>query len=994
MGTDERVLNGFIAKAMSRVAPPGFLIEPEQHRRALSGNTSPDIIVHMPYQLRTIIETEYGSPAVSDAIDRLGYQFRDSSALPLRNVLAVGIPTYLGELPVSEIDEVLGSNGPRFLMQVVTGSGAENDEVQITPIAPVSVGLKDLVQYAWLASIPQPYTTAILDDVVSKLTAVQKELAAEIDQYDPQTKDKLARIYGGTIEHHAQTRRGDDTVLDHKLRSRSNAMMSVAGNAVGTLASMVQLHLNIKAPGSNMPEVTPLSAPKLWQRSSPHDALTDEIARTWRAIERQDYKPLSTLAADLLEDEVLSPLLGRALRAIYTTIRDSITSGISATTNIAAEIWQAMIPDRNQRAAFYTKPITAELLANLTTDRLANPGEARYNEVCAGTGTLARAMEENIRFRHFASSPLNPNAKVSIHNRRMSRKVLLTDLNQQSVTVATANMASLEPQTQYDTSAIFAITSEGGALNFLKDQGVSDLGNLLVGSDGGRSDMLTLNSLKADICNNNDPYFRAGAESGDRNPISQTAMQEYRRLANKRLPGVANATAGLATFMHVIEHELLVDGGIHGKVLPMSAAHTVSYSGLRRNLENDYKDVIVISTSAGSGESMSQDTSIQEILVIATKTPEGQGERTIMCVNLTRSFESKYHAKMFAGAISEAAASDRDSGDIVVGDTVGSWVKMTNLGNGSPWYLAGIAGDFANLAFQALQGYAWNPQTHNSTPYALPMTTLGKVVKIGIADARIGRAEGSPSPRGAFVVHPVAGQPTRGVPSIWIADSRSQNSITCESTHYCVSRGDPEAAAKVLESASHFHISADLRVSSQAVAAAYTEEVALGGAGWISMITELEGLGEAVTLFLNSSFGLITRIVYGQSAHVGRARFGVKAAANLPVPQFNQDNQSARNARQVALEAFDELRTVSLNRISLAAIDDNRIEIDRTVAEMLGIELDQANTNMVDMWRRIMCSQTAVHANVSGTLEQLATAGILRRDSDTDTTSRVSLNLV
>ena len=96
---------------------------------------------------------------------------------------------------------------------------------------------------------------------------------------------------------------------------------------------------------------------------------------------------------------------------------------------MAAEIWQSLIPDRDQRAAYYTKPAVAELLANLTTARLAKPAEARYNEVCAGTGTLARATEENIRFRHYA----NPNnSKDSIHARRMERCIQLTDINPQS----------------------------------------------------------------------------------------------------------------------------------------------------------------------------------------------------------------------------------------------------------------------------------------------------------------------------------------------------------------------------------------------------------------------------------------------------------------------------------------------------------------------------------------------------------------------------------
>ena len=966
MATDEKVLNGFIARAMERVAPPGFLVSPEQHGSALQGSTTPDLIVHMPYRLRIIIETEYGNPAVSDAINRLGYQFDDSSALPLRNVLAVGIPRHLGELPIADLEHALGSTDTQFLLQVVTGANADDPNLQVTPKAPVAASIQDLVQYAWLASIPQPYTAAVLNDVIAKLTAAQREFAAEIELHDPATKSIIAGRHGGS---------GNGLATE-------NQMAAVAGNVVGTLASMVQLHLNLKEPGGNLPEITPLSSPQLWQRSSPHDALTDEVAKVWREIEHRDYKPLSSLVADVLEDDLLSPLLGRTLRAVYTTVRDSITSGISATTNVAAEIWQAMIPDRNQRAAYYTKPITAELLANITTARLTNPGEARYNEICAGTATLARATEENIRFRHYATHPTNPNDKQSIHGNRMAHKILLTDVNQQSVTVATANMASLEPQTPYSTSAIFAITSEGGSLNFLTEKGVSDMAHRMIGSYGNRSDMLTLDSLEADICNNNDPYFRAGAEAGDRNPISQHAMQEYRRLANKRVPAVANATAGLATFMHVIEHELLVQGGVHGKVLPLSAAHTVSYAGLRANIENDYRDVLVISTAAGTGASMSQDTSIQEMLVIGTKAGQDKGDRSITCINLTSGFHSKFEAKMFASAIQQAADSDQDAGDITVGTPVGSYAKMHKVGHGNPWYLVGLAGDFAMLACHASNGNVWNTRTRATATYSLPMTTMEQVVKLGIADARIGRADNSPSPRGAFLVRPRIGNSQHDVLSLWNADSRTQSKLTCEPTHYCISRGDPEEAARVLESASQFHISAELRLSSQAVAAAYTTDPVLGGAGWISLIPDQDGIGEAVTLFLNSTFGLIIRISYGQSAHVGRSRIGVQAAAKHPIPDFSQDSKAAQQARQIAQDNFNELRNLPLERISLAAVDAHRQAIDRTVAQMLGLPDNSTTAALLNSHRRLMCSQTAVHANVRSTLHQLAAAGIL--DTSTD----------
>ena len=41
----------------------------------------------MPYGPRTIIETEYGAPAVKDAIERLGYEFNNYN-IPMKTVIA------------------------------------------------------------------------------------------------------------------------------------------------------------------------------------------------------------------------------------------------------------------------------------------------------------------------------------------------------------------------------------------------------------------------------------------------------------------------------------------------------------------------------------------------------------------------------------------------------------------------------------------------------------------------------------------------------------------------------------------------------------------------------------------------------------------------------------------------------------------------------------------------------------------------------------------
>ena len=167
MPMNERALNAFIAAAMSRQAPPNYRFTAEQSGTARSGSATPDIVVEMPYGLRTIIETEYGAPAVKDAIARLGYQFNNYN-IPMKSVIALGIPRALGELELDELasrepDAPLMSHNPQFLMQVVTGKSPDDPEPPAVPHKPFPVSLQDVVQYAWLAAIPAPSPASLVD---------------------------------------------------------------------------------------------------------------------------------------------------------------------------------------------------------------------------------------------------------------------------------------------------------------------------------------------------------------------------------------------------------------------------------------------------------------------------------------------------------------------------------------------------------------------------------------------------------------------------------------------------------------------------------------------------------------------------------------------------------------------------------------------------------------------------------------------------------------
>ena len=976
MPMNERTLNGFIAAAMSRQAPPNYRFTAEQSGTARSGGATPDIVVEMPYGLRTIIETEYGAPAVKDAIARLGYQFNNYN-IPMKSVIALGIPRALGELELDELasrepDAPLMSHDPQFLMQVVTGKSPDDKDKTTVPAKPFPVSLQDVVQYAWLAAIPAPYAESVMQAAISDMTKAKNALSDKLNARPAREQARLTRKYGK--------------------HDSANKMESVAGNIVGTLFSMIQLHANLKKWGSasersadeldnalaidapDLDSVLAIDAPDLYQRIAPHDGIPAAFAAEWRKIQHINYEPLSKIAADMLQDSDVSPRIGDTLRVVKDAVANYIDTGISATTNIAAEIWQSLIPDRDQRAAYYTKPATAELLANITTRRLADPRSAKYNEVCAGTGTLARATEENIRFRHYAQS----DDKRSIHADRMQSFIQLTDINPQSISVATANMTSLEPGTPFKSSAVFAITADGGALNFLTTTGVSNMQASIIGLSGAQNTMLTIDPRTFDICNNNDPYFRArgGADS----PIDTKDMQKYKRAADRRLPGVANGQAGLATFMHAIEHLILAPGRPHGKVLPLTAAHAKTYAGFRKNIENEYCDVIAISTASGEGVSMSADTGIQEMLLIGAKHTappmnDPNGDRSVTCVNLTESFTTKLEAKMFADAIRHEVALGKKSGEIAVGETVGTYYRMSRLGEGNPWSALGPSGDYAILAEYMREGVAWDPRTGATAGLALPMATLSDESGIGPTHHLLGCIPASHDPRGAFTMRPEKEARSRTNPSMWNLDAKTQLTITCEPTHYGEPRGDANEAARMLNTAGHFHLSRNLRMSAQTIAMCYTEQECMGGRSWTT-IYAADDVAKAITLFLNSTYGMLIRIGYGQSTDLGRSTMQVRAIGGHPIPDFAADTDAAKTARRIAAANFDRLRTLPLKRISLSALDPNRAEIDRTVTQMLGLPHDANAESMLLAWRKLMCLQPIVNANNKSVLRELERAGV------------------
>ena len=165
----------------------------------------------------------------------------------------------------------------------------------------------------------------------------------------------------------------------------------------------------------------------------------------------------------------------------------------------------------------------------------------------------------------------------------------------------------------------------------------------------------------------------------------------------------------------------------------------------------------------------------------------------------------------------------------------------------------------------------------------------------------------------------------------------------------------------MLAQRSDLFISRNLRMTSQALAAARTTQPAMGGRAWTALQTGDEGLKDALSIWLNSTLGLMTRVAYAQTTQQGRATMQVRALSGFPVPNFAEESPAGQEARRVAQERYGELSILPLEPVSYAFRDGNRRLIDEVALEMVGLGQNEEARRIVDYLRGLWCREPAVH---------------------------------
>lgn len=931
-----------------------------ERTRTLQGRPSehPDIIITEGDRMPVIIECEWSSntnPGVEDAKKRIGEKMVGESR-EFTEAIAVGIEEKCRQDSNVQFRRRLENNEAIMTVQLVSRT---KEGTRVWPAKPLLARPSDLVAYCEYAQVPQTVIEEQSSRIAERIQSVGLQLSQSI-LATVQGTETIAKLRSVTGAEHKSKEQDDRSVCPVQCQHDRAATQTTC--AIWLVAIDLQNDLSQYSPAMREKDLQTTHGLKSAAISGKLTA--QGLLGQWKIIKDVNYLPVIELAIDALESGPMGNAISDVLEELHDLSVEMNALHAKHIYNFAGELWQKLVTDREERAAHYTKPEIAELLATLAAERFDNLtaeelAVLNLMDAACGTGTLVGAGERALRRKYRAKG----GDDEELHRKRMQEHIYAMDVNGIAGTLTAKRLTDMNVEQDYSGSKIAAIKDPAGSLT-LMDPRVTGISRVLgyqgvtpTPGIGGREDQgvfhVMLEGIQWTLMN--PPYARPrkGRKQATR------GLERPREAAGKANYKMSHGQAGLATDFGDLCNIRLAPGGVYSNVLPLTAAHAGTWKGWRAELEKDFQSILVI---ANTSQSMSSDTNMSEMLVVATKKEKRPGKWTeteLLCVNL--SVKLKTLAEGYAIA-REIAAIDRQSDHGALTHGIYTWMTQTKAGE--PWGAVGNSSNDLNEVIAALlEGKAFDPLTLETHELVLPMATLGDIAETGPTHDLIGHPKGGDG-RGAFEWTPLkdlSAKPAQQ--SMWAADSKVQTSINTKPTHGASKTTDKDSAKQMAQMRGKWHLNRNLALSSQGLAMAKTGAPVHGGRAWNALQGISDDSARCITLFYNSTPGVILMRAYGQKGQRGpRAAVQVGAIPGLPCPAFGTDTPEAQAARQIAKENFGRLANLKLEPFAYCFQDENRRAIDNVVAEMLGLDPDDEEIQqMLDYYRIMFASEPSVN---------------------------------
>ena len=701
-------------------------------------------------------------------------------------------------------------------------------------------------------------------------------------------------------------------------------------------------------------------------------ALADDWSRIgqWSGIFGPAAKTLKEFAAR-------SPApASKALQILSDTLDKAGPTWLGPISDIGAELFPKISPDRTAAAEYYTRIPVAQMLAALTIKGTALPIGADYfkdhrmADLACGTGTLLRAGYSRILSLHQRGGP--PILPARLHQDAVNGGIVGVDVSPAAAYLAAAALLSMRDTPSSRRISIGPAEVGGplgltGSIEYIRDAGC----DRTLDDFGGAADAparVPVRDGSVDHILMNPPYSRSrfGNASFDIAGLTDAERRACQIRWQRLIAGhPAKKVAGMAPTFVVIAARKLRAHGRMGFVLPITAAFAEAWADTRLFIRQNFTDIMAV--TANAGDSLSHDTALSEMLLIATKLPAPRQELSdVYCATLSQAASEPGEALEIARAIQRCHdAVSGWSAPILAGDEVGRMYKYSPRG-GQPWSPLGAAHPDAALAAERLSCGQFPRADGATVRFGVRMAPMQDVFDIGPTHHLIGHTAGR-SPMGAFEMHRVdqgdtdeaAGHPPGDKAgsshySLWGVRSY-QKTILARPTHRAVAKNGGAAAAILQRNTTLFY-NRRLVWESNALLGAATDRKIMGGNGWLGLGHSDSRVLKAAALWFNSAPGLMVHWTQASRSEPGRATAQLRAIRNIPCPRLDALNSKALDE---AARIFEEVKSLILQPACRLDADAVRHRIDAAVLRMLGLPPDALHD--MDRLRRLFCEEPTVN---------------------------------
>ena len=720
---------------------------------------------------------------------------------------------------------------------------------------------------------------------------------------------------------------------------------------------------------------SPLMTALLWldgllalRRMGIPGADTRAIAAEWRRLMRTGGVPVFGPAVDALEQ--MGNSAAGALSHVMRAADIISDAGLDHGTAAGAVLLPKLSGDRQRAAEFYTRPAVAELLAGLviSQDDVSDWGSAdifqehRLADLACGTGTLLRAGFGRIRNLHEANGGTRSTV-ATLHRDAVCLGIVGVDVYPAAAHMALSSLAAVIPSVWNGESQIGWMGVGGpagytGSIELAAADSIPLAGRVAAGAR--RHTPVSVYDQSCDWIIMNPPYSRtrigrAAFDIAGLSPDDRHRCQERWAMLIQHEP--ARKTAGMAATYLVIAGKKIKDGGRIGFVLPGSAAFVEAWSDTRNYMVHNFTDIVAVAFSGRrKGESLSEDTGIGEMLLVAKKLGKPHREVSpIYCTTIheypARAGEAAETARAISSALERIKESGAETHTITAGYGIGEIYALVPDRGGDPWSPLGVTSTgLARTSIHAARG-VFCFLDGRRVPFAVRMSSMENVFCIGPTHHLIGYRSGN-SPMGAFEIIDGRGPDM----FMWTASSSMQKGLVMEPVYTGrAGMGSDADRERMRQQSSTLFYTRRIGWRSQRLLAATTPTPAMGGNAWAALIHQDARVLKAAALWFNSTLGIITHWTRGQRTQLGRSNTEMNALKSIPCPRFADMDGHTLDA---ATSAFADLSGRTLMPAGRADADPVRQDIDAAVCGML--ELPDGALAELDTIRGLFCQEPTV----------------------------------